>query len=318
MQLTVLDGRTLNPGDNPWTQIENLGRLQVFDRTETGQILDHMGDSAIAITNKVPFDAATIDALPQLKMIAVTATGYNVIDTAHARRKGITVSNVPAYSTDSVAQHVFAMLLSFLHAPQRHHDAVIDGQWQREKDFSFSLRTLTELKGKTLGVIGLGKIGRATANVAAAFGMKIIAHSRTETNPLQTMGFRWVSQDELFAQSDVISIHCPQTEDNAQFVDERLLALMKPSGILINTARGGLINEPHLAAALNTGQLAAALLDVTSTEPIHPANPLLNAKNCLITPHIAWATLEARCRAMAITHENIKAFLDNSPVNVVG
>lgn len=317
MQLTVLDGRTLNPGDNPWTLIETLGRLQVFDRTETQEVLDHMGDSSIAITNKFPFDAATIDALPRMKMIAVTATGYNVIDTAHARRKGITVSNVPAYSTDSVAQHVFAMLLSFLHAPQRHHDAVISGQWQLAKDFSFSLRSLTELKGKTLGVIGLGKIGRATATVAAAFGMKVIAHSRTETNPLETMDFRWVSQDELFSQSDVISIHCPQTEDNAQFVDERLLALMKPSGILINTARGGLINESHLAVALEAGQLAGALLDVTSTEPIHSDNPLLGAKNCMITPHIAWATLEARRRAMAITYENIKAFLDGSPVNVV-
>ena len=255
--------------------------------------------------------------MPQLKLITVAATGYNVVDVQAANEQGICVCNVPAYSTDSVAQHVFAMLLSWLHRPQQHHDAVMAGQWQKEQDFSFWLQPLTELKNKTFGVVGLGRIGRATAQVAAAFGMNIIAASRRQINPLDVPGFQWASVEQVFSQADVVSLHCPLTSDNQQFVDASLFNQMKPTGILINTARGGLINEADLAAALKSGKLAAALLDVTSTEPIAYDNPLLTAPRVLITPHIAWATLEARQRAMSITANNVRQFLVGDPINVV-
>ena len=262
MKLVILDGKTLNPGDNPWTPLESFGELEVYDRTPDDQIIDRCGDASIVLTNKVPFTRATLAQLPNLKFIAVTATGYNVVDTTAAREQGVVVSNVPEYSTRSVAQHAFAMLLSFLHRPAEHHQAILDGQWQAIGDFSFMLSPVHELAGKTIGIVGLGRTGRATAALATAFGMRVVASSRRQVNPLPDDGFEWRSVEQLFAEADVVSIHCPLTADNEQFIDEKLLSQMKPSAILINTARGGLVDERALANALNAGVIAGALLDV--------------------------------------------------------
>lgn len=316
-KIVILDGKTLNPGDNPWTPLEALGEITVYDRTPDDQIVSRCHDASIVLTNKVPFSQETLAQLPNLKLIAVTATGYNVVDIAAANGQGVVVSNVPEYSTDSVAQHVFAMLLSFLHQPVEHNAAIANGRWQEIGDFSFTLSPIQELAGKTMGIVGLGRIGRATAKVANAFGMRVVASSRTEKNPLPFDGFEWLPMDQLFAESDVISLHLPQTDTNSQFVSAALLEQMKPNGILINAARGGLINESDLAQALNAGQIAGALLDVVSSEPIGLDNPLLKAKNCIITPHIAWATLAARKRLLDATAENVRAFLSGNPTNIV-
>ena len=317
MKLVVLDGKTINPGDNPWTPLESFGTLEVYDRTAEDQIVSRCADAAIVLTNKVPFTEATLEQLPNLKFIAVTATGYNVVDTVAAGKCGVVVSNVPEYSTLSVAQHVFAMLLSFLHRPAEHHQAVIDGQWQAIGDFSFTLAPIHELAGKTLGIVGLGRTGRATAAIAAAFGMRAVASSRRQINPLPNEGFEWLSVEQLFDQADVVSIHCPQTDETKGFINAKLLSKMKSSSILINTARGGLVDEQALADTLNAGGIAGALLDVCSTEPIGADNPLLGAKNCVITPHIAWATVAARQRLMQTTADNVAAFLKGQPQNVV-
>ena len=317
MKLVVLDGKTINPGDNPWTPLESFGTLEVYDRTAEDQIVSRCADAAIVLTNKVPFTEATLEQLPNLKFIAVTATGYNVVDTVAAGKCGVVVSNVPEYSTLSVAQHVFAMLLSFLHRPAEHHQAIIDGQWQAIGDFSFTLAPIHELAGKTLGIVGLGRTGRATAAIAAAFGMRAVASSRRQINPLPNEGFEWLSVEQLFDQADVVSIHCPQTDETKGFINAKLLSKMKSSSILINTARGGLVDEQALADTLNAGGIAGALLDVCSTEPIGADNPLLDAKNCVITPHIAWATVAARQRLMQTTADNVAAFLKGQPLNVV-
>ncbi len=317
-RLVVLDGFTLNPGDNPWDAVAQLGEIEIFDRTSSDETVKRCQGAAIVLTNKVVMDRAVIEQLPDLKFIAVTATGYNVVDVEFAIQQGIQVSNVPVYGTDSVAQHVFAMILSFIQRPEQHHAAIKQNEWARQENFSFWLKPLSELTGKTMGIVGLGRIGRATAKLAAAFGMKVVAHSRSQTGPLDRLGFEWLAVEELFAQSDFISLHCPQSADNEKFVDASLISMMKPNAVLINTARGGLINEPDLANALNQQLIAGALLDVVSTEPIEPNNPLLSAKNCLLTPHIAWATLEARQRLMQMTADNIAAFLAGNPMNLVG
>ena len=317
MKLIVLDGKTLNPGDNPWTPLERLGSLQVYDRTADDQIVARCADATIVLTDKVPFTEATLDQLPNLKFIAVTATGFNIVDTVAAAQRGIVVSNVPEYSTQSVAQHVFAMLLSFLHRPAEHHQAIADGQWQAVGDFSFTLLPIQELVGKTFGIVGTGRIGRATAAVATAFGMRVVASSRQHASPSPNDDFVRLPIEQLFSEADVVSLHCPQTDQNQQFVDAELLSRMKSTAILINTARGGLVDEQALANALNADVIAGALLDVCSTEPIGVTNPLLKAKNCLITPHIAWATLAARQRLMQTTADNIAAFLQGQPQNVV-
>lgn len=317
-KIVVLDGCTLNPGDLSWAALESLGEATIYDRTTGDQILSRCHDAEILVTNKVPLTSNTMSQLANLKFVAVTATGYNVIDLDAAREHAVSVSNVPAYSTESVAQHVFAMLLSWLHRPEQHHQAILDGEWQRRQDFSFTLSPLQELSGKTMGIVGMGRIGQATANVARAFGMQVIAHSRTQHAHLAGRGFSWVTLEELFQKADVVSLHCPLTNDNEMFVNQTLLSTMLPQAILINTARGGLIDEGDLAAALKEGKLQAALLDVTSTEPISEDNPLLNVENCLMTPHIAWATLEARRRAMEITVKNIQMYLAGTPQNLVG
>ena len=317
MKLVVLDGKTLNPGDNPWTPLESFGELEVYDRTPDDQIVARCTGASVVLTNKVPFTRSTLQQLPDLKFIGVTATGYNVVDTAAAGEHGVVVSNVPEYSTLSVAQHAFAMLLSFIHRPTEHAQAIADGQWQAIGDFSFTLSPIQELAGKTIGIVGLGRTGRATAAIAGAFGMRVVAHSRRQINPLPDDGFEWLTVERLFEEADVVSIHCPLTAENEQFINADLLSRMKPTSILINTARGGLVDEPALADALNAGVIAGALLDVCSTEPIAADNPLLGAKNCVLTPHIAWATLEARQRLMQTTAENVAAFLQGQPQNVV-
>lgn len=317
MNIVVLDGYTLNPGDNPWDPVEALGDLIVYDRTPTDQLFERSRDADIIVGNKAILDRALIGRLNRLKFISVMATGYNVINVVAAREKGIPVSNVPVYGTNAVAQHVFAALLSQIHKIAEHDQSVRAGDWINCKDFSYWKTTIFELSGKTMGIVGLGRIGRATAELAHAFGMRVVANSRTQSNPLEYPGFAWLKINELFAVADVVSLHCPQTPETIGFVNKQLLARMKPSAILINTGRGGLVNEQDLTNALNAGQIAAACIDVISTEPMSADNPLMNAKNCQITPHIAWTAIEARRRLMQTTADNIRGFIEGTPIHVV-
>lgn len=317
VKIVVLDGFTLNPGDNPWDAVARLGELTVHDRTPRELTLERASGAAILLTNKTLLDAAILAALPELRFVSVLATGFNVVDLAAAGRLGIPVSNVPEYSSATVAQHVFALLLELTNRVGLHDAAVKDGEWSRCPDFSFCEGPLVELAGLTLGLVGFGRIGRCVARIASAFGMRVIAHTPHPPRAADEPLVDFVPLAELFATADVVSLHCPQTAENTGFVDGVLLAGMKPSALLINTARGGLVNEHDLAEALNRGKLAGAALDVVSCEPILADNPLLSARNCLITPHLAWAALAARKRLMSQTAANIAAFLDGNPVNVV-
>lgn len=317
MKIVALDGYTLNPGDNPWDAVSRLGELTVYDRTAPADVVERARGANVLLTNKTPITRETIASLPDLKFISVLATGFNIVDTVAARERGISVSNVPVYGTDAVAQYVFAVLLGMIHQPALHDAAVRAGEWARREDFSFWLGPIGELSGKTLGVIGFGRIGRRTAELAHAFGMQVLAHDVSQSNPPNWSHFRWVGLDELFQQSDVVTLHCPQTESNKGFVNAAILSKMKPTARLINAARGTLVNESDLAAALNSGKIAGACLDVVSIEPIRPDNPLLQAKNCLLTPHMAWAAVEARRRLMQTTADNIAAFQRGQPIHVV-
>ena len=319
MKITVLDGYTINPGDNAWHPVEELGELTVYDRTAPDQIIDRSQNTDILLTNKTPLNAQTIGQLPQLKYIGVMATGVNVVDLGAAREHGIPVSNVPEYSTESVAQHVLAVMLSMNHRPMDHSHAVYEGRWEKAGDFCFWLSPIHELAGKTLGVVGYGRIGRRVCELAAAFNMNVLAHNPTYRNKtrLDYMRFDWCSLEQVFRESDYVSLHCPLTEENQGLVDIGLLELMKPTAVLINTSRGGLINEQALANALREHKISGACLDVVSQEPIAPNNPLLSAPNCLITPHNAWSTLESRQRLMKKTAENVEAFLSGHPINQV-
>lgn len=317
MKIVVLDGFTLNPGDNPWTGVESQGEFTVYDRTPTEKILERCAGADIVLTNKTPLTAETIAQLPDLKFISVLATGFNVVDIAEAKKRNIPVSNVPIYGTDSVAQFVFAILLELCHNVALHDKLVKEGAWTAIEDFCFWKTPLVELTGKTMGIVGFGRIGRRTAALAAAFGMKVLAHDLYQGDAPDYDGFEWVGIDELFERSDVVSLHCPLTPENTGFVNQALLKKMKPSSFLINTSRGPLIDQNDLAEALSAGTLAAAGLDVVAVEPIEAGNPLLKTKNCLITPHIAWATLEARQRLMQTTVENVAGFIEGSPINVV-
>lgn len=317
MKIVALDGYTLNPGDNPWDAVRQLGELTVYDRTSPADVVERARGANVLLTNKTPITRETIAVLPELKFISVLATGFNIVDTVAARERGISVSNVPVYGTDAVAQYVFAVLLGMIHQPALHDAAVRDGEWARRQDFSFWLGPISELSGKTLGVVGFGRIGRRTAELAHAFGMHVLAHDVSQTNPPGWSHFRWAGLDELFQQSDVVTLHCPQTDSNKGFVNAAILSKMKPTARLINAARGTLVNESDLAAALNDGKLAGACLDVVSIEPIRPDNPLLQAKNCLLTPHMAWAAVEARRRLMQTTADNIAAFQSGQPIHVV-
>lgn len=317
MKIVVLDGEALNPGDLDWGGVEGFGQLTVYDRTPVNQVVDRAQGADIVLTNKVPVDADALDQLPQLKYIGVLATGYNIIDVNRARERGIVVTNVPGYSTDSVVQLTFALLLELCHRVQRHSDSVFDGKWSRSPDFSFRDYPLVELAGKNLGVIGFGDIGQRVADVGRALGMRIIGYSRKRTDQSHRSEFRWADLDTLLQESDVVTIHAPLTPETKGLINASALAKMKRSAFLLNTARGPIIEEADLANALNGDLIAGAGLDVLSAEPPAPDNPLFSAKNCVITPHIAWATKEARSRLMGLVVENIAAYINGNPINVV-
>jgi glycerate dehydrogenase len=317
VKIVVLDGYTLNPGDNPWDEVGKLGELTVHDRTPADQIVERAKDAEIVFTNKTPLSAETLARLPRLKFISVLATGFNIVDIQAARARGIPVSNVPVYGTDSVAQFVFALLLELCHHVGHHDQAVRKGEWARRGDFCFWDYPLIELAGLSMAFIGFGRIGRRTAELAHAFGMRVIAADVVRGDDPGYRPFAWKEIPDAFAEADVVSLHCPLTASNLRFVNQGLLGRMKPSAFLINTSRGPLIEERDLAEALNRGTLAGAAVDVVSAEPIAPDSPLLKAKNCLITPHMAWGALAARKRLMATTVENVKAFLAGKPIHVV-
>ncbi|WP_035387022.1 D-2-hydroxyacid dehydrogenase [Ferrimonas senticii] len=314
--IVVLDGQTLNPGDLSWQGLDDLGSVAVYDNCDASELLERAADAEIVLTNKVVLGEAELAQLPKLKYIGVTATGVNVVDLNAAQRCGIVVTNVPAYGPESVAQMALAHLLNFASAVQQHHQAVQQGQWLRSSQFCFWNSPLMGLAGKTFGVMGFGAIGQAAARMARGFNMNILVSTRSPIADLP-QGYRWVSQAQLFAEADVVSLHCPQTAENTQFVNAALLATMKPTALLINTSRGGLVQEADLADALKRGVIAGAGLDVLSSEPPQADNPLLSAPNCTITPHNAWATIEARQNLLNIAVANVAAYLNGQPQNCV-
>ena len=316
MKIVVLDGYAANPGDLSWERLEALGECTVYPRTTDEQLLERAANAEILLTNKVIINRTTIEALPQLKYIGVLATGYNVVDVAAAKEHGIVVTNIPAYSTPSVAQMVFAHILNITQRVGHYADEARHGVWTACQDFSYSNTPLMELQGKKIGIVGLGNTGYNTARIAIGFGMKV--HAYTSKSRLQLPPeIRKAELDELFATCDIVSLHCPLTADTHHLVNESRLKLMKPTAILINTGRGPLVNEQDLANALNNGTIYAAGVDVLSTEPPRADNPLLSAKNCFITPHIAWATQEARQRLMEIACNNVEQFIKKKPQNVI-
>jgi glycerate dehydrogenase len=315
MNIIVLDGFTLNPGDLDWQNLQSLGSCAIFDRTQPAELLPRAADADILLTNKMELTAGTIQNLPRLKYIGVLATGTNVVDLAAARARGIPVTNVPTYGTKSVAQMTFALLLELAQHAGHHAQTVREGRWTRSLEWCYWDFPLLELDGLTLGIVGFGRIGRAVGELGAAFGMKLLACDPT-AGPAPP-GVRFLDLETLFRESDVVSLHCPLTPQTANLVDARRLSLMKPTAFLLNTSRGPLVDEPALADALNSSLLAGAALDVLSTEPPRADNPLLTARNCLITPHLAWATRAARARLMKIAVENVRAFLQGKAQNVV-
>lgn len=317
MKIVVLDGYALNPGDLSWEGFKFLGDFTCYDRTETKDILPRIKDADYVITNKTPLTGETISSCVHLKYIGVLATGYNVVDIAAASEKDIPVCNIPTYGTTAVAQFAFALLLNICHHVQDHSNAVFEGKWTKAPDFCFWDFPLTELAGKTMGIIGYGRIGQATGKIAQAFGMNVLAHDAYQNPDLVSGSMTYGTLDELLALSDVISLHCPLFESTEGIINKGNIAKMKDGVILINTSRGALIVEEDLAEALNSGKIRAAGLDVVSSEPISGDNVLLKAKNCIITPHIAWAPLESRRRLMNIAVENLKSFIDGSVVNRV-
>jgi glycerate dehydrogenase len=319
IKIVVLDGFTLNPGDLSWNALKDMGELTVFDRIEKNlaSTLEAIGDAEIVITNKTPLTRGIMEKTTQVKYIGVLATGYNVVDIEAAREMGITVTNIPDYGTTSVAQFTFGLLLEMCHHIGAHNEAVQSGQWSQSSDFCFWNYPLIELAGKTMGIIGFGRIGQTTAKIAQAFGMKVLAYDRTWNSKSENGSCRFAAMEELLATSDVISLHCPLNKETQGIINKETLGKMKTGVMIINTARGPLINEEDLCNALLTGKVAGAAMDVVSVEPIDENNPLLKAKNCLITPHIAWAPKEARERLMRIAVENVSSFLNGSPRNVV-
>lgn len=315
MKIVILDAYAANPGDLSWDEFAALGELTVYDRTAPEDVAARIGDAEVVFINKVRLTDEIFAACPNLKLVSILATGYNIVDLAAAKRRGITVCNVPGYSTRAVVQMTFALLLEICQQVGLHSGAVHTGRWQTCPDFCFWDRPLIELDGKTMGIVGYGAIGSAVGTVAQALGMKLLVTARHE-KPVPE-GARFVSLPELLAQSDVVSLHCPQTAENARMIDAGALAQMKDGAILLNTARGGLLDEQAVADALRSGKLLAAGMDVVSAEPICADNPLLTAPNCFLTPHIAWAPLETRRRLQAISAENLRAFLAGKPQNVV-
>ena len=314
MKIVILDAYTVNPGDLTWHPLDDMGELIVYDRTLPEQVVERCKGAEVVLTNKVVLDAEILNQLPHLSYIGVLATGYNVVDLEVASRQSITVTNIPAYSTNSVAQMVWAHILNITNNVAHYATENSKGRWTNNKDFCYYDFTHTELAGKIMGIVGLGNTGMATARIAQAFGMKVIAYTSKTQLP---EGMTKVTLDELFQESDILSLHCPLTNETKGLVNRERLNLMKPSAILINTSRGPVVNEANVAEALNQGRIAAFGADVVSVEPIEASNPLLNAKNCFLTPHIAWATKEARQRLIDICVENVKAFVQDNPQNVV-
>lgn len=319
MKIVVLDGYALNPGDLSWQGFEELGEVTVYDRTsytDKQEIIERIGDAEAILTNKTPITADVLKACPQLTYIGVLATGYNVVDLAAAKEQGITVTNIPSYSTNAVAQATFALLLEVTNQVGYHNRSVHQGDWQTSKDFSYWQTPLMELAGKTIGLIGYGAIAQAVATIAHAFQLKVIYFNH-RPKPAQAAWAKQVSLAELYQEADIISLHVPQFPETEKMIDRTALAQMKSSAILINTARGGLIDEAAVAEALQTGQIAALAADVVSKEPIAADNPLLQAPNCYLTPHIAWAPVETRRRLMGIAVANLSGFKAGTPQNVV-
>ena len=316
MKIVILDGYTENPGDLSWNGFEKIGELTVYDRTPTDKIEERIGGAEIVITNKTPVSKATIDACPNLKYIGVLATGYNIVDVKAAKDRGVLVTNIPTYGTDAVGQFAIALLLEICHHIGHHDEAVHTGRWENNDDWCFWDYPLIELAGKTMGIIGFGRIGQTTGRIAKALGMKVIAFDERQNDSGKAIA-EYVSLDSLFAESDVISLHCPLFPATEGIINKGSIAKMKDGVIILNNSRGPLIVEQDLADALNNGKVYAAGVDVVSSEPIKSDNPLLNAKNCIITPHISWAPKESRKRLMDIAVGNLQAFVDGKPVNVV-
>ena len=319
MKIVILDGYAENPGDLSWYGLEALGNLTVYDRTpitDEAEIQKRIGDAEIVLTNKVPVSKATIDTAKNLKLIAVLATGYNIIDTEAAKAKGVTISNVPTYGTAAVAQFAIALLLEICHHVGHHDRVVHEGRWETNPDWCFWDYPIIELADKAIGIIGFGRIGQSVGKIAAALGMNVLACDEYQTDSGKAIG-KYVTLDELFAGADVISLHCPLLPATQGIINRNNIAKMKDGVILLNNSRGPLVVEPDLADALNSGKIAAAGLDVVSSEPIKGDNPLLKAKNCFITPHISWAPIESRRRLMDIVVGNVKGFIEGKPVNVV-
>lgn len=317
MKIVVLDGYTLNPGDISWEGMEALGEVTVYDRTKEDEIVERIGDADVVYTNKTPITKETLDACPNVKFIGVLATGYNIVDIDAAKEKGIPVSNIPTYGTAAVSQFAIALLLELCHHIGEHSQAVKAGDWSSNPDWCFWNYPLVELAGKTMGIIGFGRIGQDTGKIAQALGMKVLAYDAFQKPELESETCKYADLDTLFAESDVISLHCPLFPSTQGIINKENIAKMKDGVMIINDSRGPLIVEEDLRDALNSGKVAGAAVDVVSTEPIQMDNPLLDAKNCIITPHIAWAPKESRQRLMNIAVDNLKCYAEGKPQNVV-
>lgn len=316
MKVVILDGHAVNPGDLSWQCLKQFGEVIVYERTEESSVQEHCNGADILLTNKTPITAELLDACPTVRLICVLATGYNVVDCDAARQRGIPVCNVPTYGTDAVAQFTFALLLELCHRVGLHSDSVHNGDWCESEHFCYWKTPLIELAGKTMGIIGFGRIGRAVGKIAKAFGMQVLAYSRSRCPEGEAIG-TYADLDTVLAQSDVISLHCPLTEQTAGIICTESIGKMKPGVLLLNTARGPLVEEADLAQALRSGKIQGAAVDVISREPMLPSNPLLGLENCIITPHIAWAPKESRQRIIDCTVRSIRAFLEGNPVNTV-
>lgn len=317
MNIVVLDGFTMNPGDLSWSELEKLGTLKVYDRTSPEQLLERAADAEAVLTNKTVINASSLRNMPKLKYVGVLATGYNVVDIAVAKDLGIVVTNIPAYSTESVAQMVFAHILNITHSVGSYAQEAHAGVWSRQADFSYTNSPLMELYGKRIGIVGFGNTGSATARIAKAFGMEVLVYTSKSQSALPEGMTKACSMDEIFSTSDIVSLHCPLNDKTAEIVNAHNLSLMKETAILINTGRGGLVNENDLAEALKLHRIKAAGLDVMVNEPPREDNPLLGLENCFITPHIAWATYEARVRLMDLAVKNLKSFIEGNVINNV-
>lgn len=318
MKIVVLDGYTLNPGDLSWDALKEMGELVVYDRTKEEQIISRIGDAELVFTNKTPIGEAVFTACPKMKFLGVLATGYNVVDVESAKRHGVVVTNVPNYGSEAVSQFSIALLLELCHHVGAHSESVKLGDWARCQDFCYWNTPLIELSGKTMGVIGYGRIGQGTARIAQALGMKVLANKRDLSSIVETEALKAADLETIYAEADVIMLHCPLFPETEGMINAQTIAKMKDGVMIVNSSRGPLIVEEDLAEALHTGKVAGAALDVVSTEPIQRNNPLLESRNVIITPHIAWAALESRQRLMDIAVENLRQFLAGKPVNVVG